>query len=512
MVKQGEILFKKYPEIVLPPYLDTVQVILNSFINLDVVSSYKVLTGKVPWTDIVNAVIFDAIGDLPHGTTLEGENNGFKNRIAWSTGILNQAFVTRGDNNTTGLRYKIESRNPDKYGIATPLRTAWDLETKEDLSVLHSDRYTINVNYQTNDGLDEFVNNLHAKTSMKGTRSVRLCGAASGSAAAALASPSGIRDIIRQIRPSLAARDLFDDPLCQLINSGDECDASFLISSIYNNFSPILKSDGAIQCDVNEDDLCVKWGTDETIDKKKITDDAPIHLADGFYTGDDSGVVNMIYELQQKFPNATKIKAVSFVNYGFSNPVFPDSASIGITSLFGKGSGCQPNSQQTDDKVNIGLPGANFIDLYAPQVKIFDGDHCGRYKRIFSGVYDTDSRWTYLRNCNPVTTFCTALIQIDCWSGVPTVENREFGIKAGQYVDLFVINFRVGVFGAPLFVLPTDLGSDESTDFNNILNDHSEHIYNIIKKLPQNVYDVVFGDETYCPSDFTHQTTSTNYY
>jgi len=91
-------------------------------------------------------------------------------------------------------------------------------------------------------------------------------------------------------------------------------------------------------------------------------------------------------------------------------------------------------------------------------------------------------------------------------------DNREFGIKAGQYVDLFVVNFRVGVFGAPLFVLPTDLGSDESTAFNNILNDHSEHIYNIIKKLPENVYNVVFGDETYCPEDFAHQRTSTNYY
>jgi hypothetical protein len=460
----------------------------------------------------VNAVIFDAIGDIHHGKTLESENNGFTNRIAWVTGLLNQAFVTRGDNNNVGLRYQIETRDPDKYGIATPLRTVWDLGTKEDLSMLHSERYTINVNYQTDYGLDEFVNNLYTKMTVKGTKSVRMCGVASGSAVAALASPSGIRDIIRQIKPSIAVGDLLDDPLCQLINSGDECDIAYIISRIYNDFSPILKSDGIIHCDVTDDNLCTKWGTDDTIDKKKIIEDAPIHLADGFYTGDDSGVINMIYELQQKFPNINKIKAVAFVNYGFSNPVFPDSASIGITSLFGRGTGCRYNFQQTDDKVNIGVPGANFIDMYTPQAKIFDEDHCDRYKRIFSGVYDTDSRWTYIRNCNPITTFCTALIQIDAWSGVPTIDNKEFNIKAGKYVDLFVVNFRVGVFGAPLFVLPTDLGSEESTTFNNVLNDHSEHIYNIMRKLPKNVYDVVFGDSKYCPGDFTHQTTSTNYY
>ena len=297
-----------------------------------------------------------------------------------------------------------------------------------------------------------------------------------------------------------------------MITGGDECDIPYIISSTYKNFSPIIKKNGEIHCkDVVG--KCGKWAENETIDEELITDDAPIHLADGLYIGDDSGIVNMVYELQDKFPKVKHIKAVAFENNGSSNnPTLPDMLTIAIGALFGKGTACSTNTQQTKDSVNIGLPGVSMIDMHAPQCKIFDGNHCSKSRRIFNGVYDNTDIWSDDRNCNPFTTLCTAQVHIDVWSGVPTVDNNQFGVKAGYSVDLFVINVRVGTMGAPIFVLPTDLQNEDVSDFTAILNGHSEHVNKIMRSIPQDIYDVVFGDAEYCPDDFPVQSSWTNYY
>lgn len=508
MVRMGKELSKvDYTDIEPPPYLDLAQMLIDPFLTLDVVTTYALLTGNVPWANLTNKIVFDSAGDF-HSVTVGSPSNGFTNRIAWVTGILNSGLL-RKQNKSYDLVYNT-TRPFEKYGFATPMRLAWDFSEEDggNLSYHHSEDFKLNITYKTSNG-DVVVSgvNLLEGVKMEPTTSMKMINAASGSAVGGLSCVEGVKSLINQLTHDY---DIYRNESCDRIPGGNECGIEFDISNRFNNFATVMTNDGIVFCD-DPDGLCGTWGDDDT-SISKVLEDIPFYACDGSYTGDDAGVINAVYELQQKHPDKKSMKIVALVGYNDSSDADAIQP-IRVASLFGKGDACKVNEEQNKDKMNMGVPGFNFFDLYLPQNQIFEGAACEKYKRIFNGVYDDPESWSSIRNCDYISGECTPNVHIDAWSRVTTIANDTFGIKEGYTVDLFVVHVNVSASGGPIFVLPTELRDDEfQSYYSNILNKNSEHIHTIIKEMPEDVYDVVFGDTMYNPNKFKHQDSWTNYH
>lgn len=518
-VTNAEYLFQKYKENSVDRIdeeynNEVLTFLLQDVLGISAYSFLKLAGGDFTYNDIVKYAIFKSVGDITPQTTIDSSPNGFTNIVSWATTIINNAYTTTATDNIV-IEYDIKERNPRRYGMGTPIRASYDLGNGSGPDKLFHTKEEMTVRYKSRPFNEEI---LIGSSPISGSISVTDLATSSGSAVAIAASPYGVDEYVDYIRPFLGKYEKIDDIICLFNPDPARCGITSRLVSQFAVFSPILKQEGGksiVHCDENEDDLCTQWKPDEDQEiKQSYVEQIPVRLGDGYYGGDDTGIASSLAEAQLKRPDQKRIKVVSFLNFGLSDATLGDELTDSFNKHFGVGGDCVPDAGDTKNMVDVGTPGVPFIPLKTPSAKIFESEGCLRKRAIFTGRYDDPDKWEDKQNCNPITRFCSTGVDIYAWNALSTVDNPIIGVKAGYTVDLFVVNFRVGFWTTSVFPLPTDFFKDaEQSIFVNTLTYHAQRVNKIIDVLPSNVYDVVFGDESYCPSDFKEKGyPSTNYF
>ena len=485
--------------------------VVQNMLGLELYSILKLLGGDLGWQDLVRYVIFNSVDDIGTESSINSSPNGFTNIVSWSSSILNNAFTTT-NRDSFSAEYDIVERMYEDYGVATPIRVMYDLGTNSGPDRLFFGGGDYNVRYTSNEFM---LTRRFGNLPISPLSNVRDICTGSGSAIAGFGSPKLVEEFAEYIRPFIGKFEQIDNFLCLFNPSPTRCGNVALLSKQFSVFGPLLLQEGdnsKIQCDEDEHGLCNRW-VPEKEPKEEYEKYAPLRISDGFYGSDDTGIVAGLAEIQHKKPNVKRIKLVSFINYGWSNTDITDDISKRFYKHFGVNSKCLADPNDAPNKVNIGMPGVTFLDLYVSNNKIFESEGCFRETVIFNGRYDDPKKWANDQNCNPITQSCSASVDIFAWNALKTVENKTFNIKPGYVVDLFVVNMRVSFHGAPAFPSPLDLGIPEgSNNFVNVLGDHSHRISKVMEHLPRSVYDVVFGDVPYCPGDFKNKKNKSDNY
>ena len=489
---------------------ESVTFLMKNLLGLDTYSVLKLLGGDFAFTDIVSYGIFNAIDDISPQTLINSSPNGFKNILSWSVSVLNNGFTTT-NRDSMSVEYDIVDRRYEKHGVGTPIRVMYDFGTNSGPDKLFFGGEDYNIKYNSNEfTTTRPIGNLPISP----LATLRDICTASGSAAAGFASPKLVDDIVDYIRPYVGIFEKVDDFVCLLNPSPARCGNVALLSNQFSVFGPILLQEGGnskLHCDEDEYGLCTRW-VPEKDPEEEYKEYVPVRLADGFYNGDDTGIANGLSEIQRKKPNVKRIKLVSFTNYGIPGPT--DDIAKRLYKHFGRDTKCKVDPEDTPTKTNYGVPGLAFMNLHSADVQVFDSEGCVRETVIFNGRYDDPEIWAYEQNCNPITKDCSVSVEISAWNALTTVENKIFGVKPGYVVDLFVVNMRVNVLGAPVYPTPSFINiPDGSTDFVNVLGNHSHRISKVMENIPRNVFEVVFGDVPYCPRDFKNKKNkSVNYF
>jgi hypothetical protein len=482
----------------------------QEILGVSIYNILKVAAGRLTYNDIIRYIIFNSVDDIGSGSKIDSSPNGFTNVVSWSTSMMNNAYTTNANDGYT-VEYNLKERDYDDYGISTPVRVMYDFSKNEGGDSLFHNNKKYTVLYKSEKfNVSGVIGDRPISPEKTDVRD--LC-TSSSSAAAFFASPRALDDVLKIVLPLIEYRE--DRFLCMLGVPTVRCSTSSVLSSRYSVFGPTLV-DSSLYCDENDNELCTNWKPETDDIKSEYKKSVPVRMSDGFYGGDDTGIASSLSELQRKRPNVKRIKLVSFLNNGYSNPEFLNDSSLskGFYKHFGVTSMCIPEFGDTNNKVNASVPGVPFLEMYTGNNQLFESEGCARQRRIFNGRYDDPEKWENSHNCDPITQFCSASVDVIAWNGLTTVKNSTFGIKPGYVVDLFVVNMRVGFWGAPSFPSPIDYDMDPgSTRFVNNLGDHSLRISKIMENLPSKVYDVVFGDTPYCPADLEERDgTPVNYY
>ena len=225
--------------------------------------------------------------------------------------------------------------------------------------------------------------------------------------------------------------------------------------------------------------------------KQKI----PLRMADGAFNSDLEGIIDAIYELQQKFEIDTSLKIVSFCKLG----------EFGITNdilqLFGRVKECDTKLQKIGD-VDVTLLG-DPIKLRKSNTQVFESHACDDEKTIFNMSYDDHlDIFASEVGCDGFGV-CDPSVRVVAWEGIKTTENRVRGIKAGYNVDLILVGAYVPPLMDKIAALPGDeIAKLDRSIYSISANRYSRVLYNASRKMPKDVYDVAFGDVDYSSSNF----------
>jgi hypothetical protein len=422
---------------------------------------------------------------------------------------MNTARLSSGKAGLPPLDYFIEGREIEDRGISTPINLYFNLSNMDDSpSSLFFNDASYNVKYV---GYRRSLLKYDAFKTMKFDKYSSMIDACVGSSSvpSVAASDDMVKVTINdQLNIFNNITDyISDNLLCPVFDIN--CDIPSLMASLYGKLSPILSEtdEGGVElyCNPGNNGMCTKWGDDMSVDEiySELKKNTRVSLMDGLYHGDDSSIFATLSNLQRTHEDVDRFKVVTFATAGggigdvdMSNNVRSNPA-----DMFGKYAGCVTGKKGTSNlESSFGLAGLEYL---ATKKQIFRGEDCEKARVIYKGRFDDPYSWSDKQNCGSFDENCTTIVSVIAWKGISTISNPEQGIKEGSLVDLFFVQIIVDPSVSIILPSAGELKQEAGEQyFVKSLDRLAQEVHEILKRLPTDVHNVVFGDAKYCPADF----------
>jgi len=213
----------------------------------------------------------------------------------------------------------------------------------------------------------------------------------------------------------------------------------------------------------------------------------------------------------QRTTDTDRVKVIAFLNSD-AGDADNDIVRVVYSDLFGLYNDCDPGDRTRNVDTDFGAG----LEYKSYEKQIFEESACDDARMIFKGRVDDPYTWKDDHNCGYFSGKCSPVIKIVAWKGIKTVSNPVQGIKDGTIVDLFLIDI---IFTSEIgLAIPGPGQLTEKVnkqDFVKGVDRVSQGVHEIMKRLPTDVHNVVFGDAKYCPADFPRYApydTPVNYY
>lgn len=447
--------------------------LILSNLNEDQYLAYILLTGNDDFDSIFKSIIMHTIDDFDRNMKLGSNVNGLTSTVTINSTILSQGYL--GD-----TKYSIGNGDVMSY----PVNMVYKADGNGDEFLdrrFFKDKELEMITYSLN-GEDITVElpsrvNVHDMTVGQGCQW-------SGSAFGVVSSNIFLEQLLSDLYI-----DPYDYDILGVICDKPGCDIPEYLSHKYRIFSPVTYIPSGSEYPIPQ------YGS-EILDhsKTEYEQKMPLKMGDGAFNTDVEGVTEAIYELQQKFDSDTHLKVVSFCKTD-DEGIGPD-----ILSLFGKAMDCNTNLEKVGD-VDTAILGS--INLRKSNLQVFDSGGCEYNKTLFEMTHSPETDYFSPEfKCN-MFDMCEPRFKVIAWSGLTTTENRIRGIKAGYKVDLILVATYVPSLLDKIAALPGDqIWKMNQSLYSIAANRLSRSSYEAARNMPEKVYDVVFGDADYFPSDF----------
>jgi hypothetical protein len=465
----------------------------------------NLLGSEKSYQDLVNSVIIKPVGDLDTDITIDSNILNLNCSLKWSTGLLRSGVTVGPD--TSPIDYRISGpfncsgeNTLKNCGVSIPVNIGYDMAKKETTGPMytgHKDRKT-QITYRKKIDSKRYndevvtVDITDAINSDKISK-LTIHGITTGTAAGIgfLTSEEQLENIYKQFGVNDTVS-WFESTTCWW-DSNPHCGFANYFTHKFQGIAPTMMlnngGDVKIPCEKNEEDICksttATHGSDFKNLKGNIQNLLPVKMIDGAFH-DDTGIISGLLEFQRKNPITPRCKILHLrTDAGVSKRVY---------NLFGKegpdGTVCKDYTINKNGVVQDKI----FFEYGRIESTIFESHDCDHSHEIFRGRYDKGSKWVDTHNCGD--DHCSTTIKIQVIKDIKTVDNRNFGIKSGTDCDLFIVDIMSGE-QVPVIVTPDMLHSNSDNIFTNLASTQSKLVYEIIKRIPSDVFGVVFGDDDY---------------
>jgi subtilisin family serine protease len=470
-----------------------------------------------PWYRVTNEIIFNTVGDIDSNTTLSEEVNDIRSHFVWSTAILRYSNIMNlkndkhvnyymnnpsSENEITSKKLKNENKafnDLEQNGMVFPAFFNYDFITKQSpINIFAgeiSDNNSMIYDYDDTElYYKDFLNNSSSDDRSK--VSVLGASACSGAPVGFLSSKTVLKQAL-ETAPENAASEfltsLGSERISEEISSGfNDASISVRLNGKNKKIDVICNPKNITSLDCTEFD----YPNADVKNVSEIKDQKIVKMVDGaFY--DNSSVAYAVKAWQDNYKDSPDNKCkIVYINSIPNDSSFSErrgdqmKTNQNIFCLFG----CEPGTENVEyancsntNKIFNYLGPDNSEKAWISLPTVFKESDYQDGKLLWWKRCNKNSRPN--KECQDEDNICYAEMSVVYFDTI-TVNNKELGIKAGTYIELFTINFNTTK--APIFINPGS--SDEETDLSNYITTATE-ISNLTEDLDNALFELIFTEK-----------------